>query len=120
METGELIRSFRAPRVGDVLEKSGRTTGTTRAVVINERRPADGLPTAFILGRLPGESDPISCEGDSGAIWYDPETREGVGLHHGGETDDGIAVAVSLVLIKSSWDFEPWNGEFIDNQDFGS
>jgi len=119
METGQVIKSFRAPRKGDVLEKSGRSTGTTRAVVVEERRPVGGIPSAFILERLPGEDGPISCEGDSGAIWYDPETGEGVGMLHGGEVEVGRAVGVSLTLIRSSWDIEPWNGTFIENQDLG-
>ena len=97
-----------------MLETSARTTGTTRARVIAVGRPADGRPNAFILERLSGDTQPISWAGDSGAVWYDPTTLEGVGLHHGGEPEEGKAVAVSLPLIKASWDLKPWNGEFLE------
>jgi hypothetical protein len=76
--------------------------------------PADGLPDTFILERLAGDTDPISCDGDSGSLWYDPDTFEGVGLHHGGPSEKGLAVAVSMMLIRSSWDIEPWNGELLE------
>ena len=116
MGTGKVIRSFREPVVGDILEKSARTTGTTRARVAAVERPAAELTNAFILERLSGDTEPISCDGDSGAVWYDPETLEGVGLHHGGEPEAGKTVAVSLILIKGSWNIEPWNGEFIGEE----
>ena len=110
-ETDVTIQSFREPKVDDILEKSGRSSGVTRAKVTDCYVPADGLPETLKLRRLDGETDPISCKGDSGAVWYDPITGEGVGLHHGGVEER--AVAVPLVTIKEAWDIEPWNGELL-------
>jgi hypothetical protein len=114
MESGQIVQTFREPRVGDILEKSGRTTGTTRARVTEVVRPANGLTNTFLLEQFDGDR-PISCKGDSGAIWYDPETGEGVGLHNGGVPEIGKAVAVPLTEIRDALGVEPWNGVFIDS-----
>ncbi len=93
-ETGNTIKALRAVRVGDILTKSGRTTGLTDALV-------DGIGTflqrshsqrkeisGFRLVPLDGQDREIveiSNSGDSGAVWFDNNTNEGIGLHIAGE-----------------------------------
>ena len=112
-ESGLVVEHFRAPLIGDELEKSGRTTGITRARVVDlaPTSPADIPKQAFRLEPLPGEIEPISSGGDSGAIWYDPVTKTGVGLHHGGEP--GFAIAVRLTILQTRWNIKPWNRHYI-------
>ena len=121
MGSGGIVQTFRAPRLNDLLTKSGRTTGTTHARVIEVATNVGRLKKVFILERLEGDDEPISCPGDSGAIWYDALTNEGVGLHHTGHVDDGTAVAVPLPYIVSAYErlhdepFHPWDGTFLDD-----
>jgi hypothetical protein len=96
----------------DVLVKSGMMTGVTRAVVkyVGEFRIPLGafdsrVMVGFVLKPLDGAVDPISDKGDSGAVWYDEETGEGVGLHIGGdaygpglEDDEAFACNLNEVL----------------------
>jgi hypothetical protein len=102
--SGVRIANFRLPIVGDVLEKSGRTTGITQGLV-DGLGHFDGVGFSMHLRPLAEDIDdiPISDGGDSGAVWYDPETRAGVGLHvRGAEHPTGqssFAIASSLVVI---------------------
>lgn len=95
-ETGAVIYSARNAQVGEVLEKSGRTTGVTRGKVdgygaykisysVGERT----IESFKIVSVIDGNPDnkEISSGGDSGSIWYDPETKAAVGLHFAGETN---------------------------------
>jgi hypothetical protein len=95
--TGVDIYGLRWPRLGDTLAKSGKATGITRARVtdIGNFYP---LPAAFKLTRIPGfpASYPVSAAGDSGAVWYDESTYEGVGLHVKGASDRSYAIATFL------------------------
>lgn len=83
LESGVTITKARMPQLGEVLEKSGRSTGITQALV-------DGIGQYFIddysdVGRIgidgfklvsiqDGNPDnrEISAKGDSGSCWYDP------------------------------------------------
>ena len=95
-ETGVILQSARNAQVGEVLEKSGRTTGVTKGKVTGfgsykisypvGEITIDGFIISSINDRNPGNEE-ISSGGDSGSIWYNPETKEGVGLHFAGETD---------------------------------
>lgn len=77
-DNGVQLQPPRAPRLGEVLRKSGRTTDVTDARV-------DGL------GHYPGVRDgiwlsgldqkPICDFGDSGAVWYAVTDNAAVGLH---------------------------------------
>jgi hypothetical protein len=87
------------PQIGMRLVKTGVTSGVTSAVV-------DGLDGSYEIDYTPfGDAvrwmdgirlvpDPeqvgeeISLEGDSGAVWIEPQKRLAVGLHFGGE--DGL------------------------------
>jgi endonuclease G len=94
-ETGVVLHSTRNAQVGEVLEKSGRTTGVTRGKVVGYgsykipysvgERTIDGFIISSVIAGNP-DNEEISSGGDSGAIWYNPETQEAVGLHFAGET----------------------------------
>jgi predicted chitinase len=95
-ETEVVISSARMPKLGEILEKSGRTTGVTRARVDGfgtysisysvGNRDIEGFKLVSIIDGNPNDEE-ISAGGDSGSVWYDPNTREGVGLHFAGEND---------------------------------
>lgn len=93
-ETNVFLKGVRNPTIGDILVKSGRTTGVTYGMIdgignyflnysVGEKR-IDGFK---IVPRKPGnpDNDEISSRGDSGSIWYDPNSYEAVGLHFAGE-----------------------------------
>jgi endonuclease G len=101
-EMGFSIKSFAAAKVGDVLHKSGRTTGVTHAEVsarslyfrnINKRRV--GIP-GFKLIPTDGGPREISMPGDSGAIWINQTTMKACGLHFGGEKPSNPNVEFAL------------------------
>jgi len=95
-QTGDKINAIRRPRLGDILTKSGRTSGVTEAIVdgigyyLKSRgrgQPRVAIPAFRLVPVDPANSAKveISMNGDSGSIWYDKTTREGVGLLFAGE-----------------------------------
>lgn len=83
--TDIVLSGTHVPRPGDILEKSGRTTGVTRARVDGFGSYAACFP-AILLVPEDGAGDlEISAEGDSGAVWYDPGTRKAVAIQCIGE-----------------------------------
>ena len=98
------------PQIGDILEKSGRTTGITHAKVQGVGHTYDGVGEAFYL--VPVKKNihniEVSWKGDSGAIWYDPNTMEVVGLHVKGEKNPNpfneYAVASCLTAVMEELD----------------
>jgi len=94
------VAGLRYPRLDDVLEKSGRSTGVSRGRIDGMAPTFAGLRFVFRLVPLPGDAGPLCDFGDSGAVWYDPVTGEAIGLHcKGGDTPDRInayAIATSL------------------------
>ena len=68
------------PHHGQVLTKSGASTGVTTAIV-DGIGAFEGLEDAFILLPVEGGPEVISKAGDSGAVWYDAQTGAAVGLH---------------------------------------
>jgi len=95
-ETGVVLHSARNAQIGEVLEKSGRTTGVTRGKVTGfgsykiSYSVGDEKIHGFIISSVIDgnpDNEEISSGGDSGSIWYNPETKEAVGLHFAGETD---------------------------------
>jgi endonuclease G len=117
--SGRSITGVRQPRVGDILEKSGRTTSVTQALVTGVGT-FPGVSHGFSLTTLPTETEDIeiSHDGDSGAIWYDPETGEGVGMLVQGEDIQNPfkewAIASSLVEVLESLHAELWDGTDLD------
>jgi endonuclease G len=96
LETGVRVTAVRRVRVGDVVTKSGRTTGVTRGLVegIGQYTLTYSVGTRTIAGfKVVAEEDgnpndlEISSGGDSGSLWYGVEDGVGVGLHFAGETD---------------------------------
>ena len=81
------LHGTRPPRIGDILEKSGRTTGITCAKVIDVGAYR-GCKPGFELVPVDDSANEISMGGDSGSIWYDPETCEAIGVHCRGDGDD--------------------------------
>lgn len=94
--TNVTLTGLRIPQKGDILVKSGRSTGVTYGRVDGKGRykieyaigevEIDGFR---LVPRKQGNPDneEISSGGDSGSCWYDPSTNEGVGLHFAGETN---------------------------------
>lgn len=81
-----------------ILEKSGRTTDVTQGIVRSIGQFGLAKPVIFI--RKPDNfSGKISAPGDSGAIWYDAETHEAIGLHRGSDPSSGDAVATPIAPI---------------------
>ena len=81
-ETGKVLLGPEYPILGSILEKSGKGSCVTHAIV-------DGVGIYPGVGpglRLrpivdDGSYGPISDFGDSGAIWYEPDTRLAIGMH---------------------------------------
>jgi hypothetical protein len=117
-QTQVKIRAARMPRVGETLEKVGARTGVTHAKVGGKGRykvPYQGVGRRAIDGfvlvptrRGNPRNEEITEPGDSGAIWYDPRTQEGVGLHFAGETNrrptDEHALACFLPSVLEELD----------------
>ena len=101
----QIIAGVREPALGDILEKSGRTTAITRGRVEGVGNTYDGVGNAFFLvPETPNTGNlELTWKGDSGAIWYDPATMKAVGLHVKGEADPNpaneYAVASSLTAV---------------------
>jgi endonuclease G len=97
LETDVRITKVRQVQIGDIVAKSGRTTGVTRGLVEGIGQYTLTYPTAgthTIAGfKVVAEEDgnpqdlEISAGGDSGALWFAISDHHGVGLHFAGETD---------------------------------
>lgn len=127
-------------KLGDLVEKSGRGSGVTRALVDGiglYRMTLAGFGPRWISGfrlvpRNASRSEEISRPGDSGAVWYRVNgSTQGVGLHIDGETPRGngirqpeyaIACHLTKVLdrldVSMSWPREkaPAPGPVLTNQ----
>jgi len=94
-ETNAFLKAVSDPSIGDVLVKSGRTTGVTYGKVdgvgtyyITYSVGTKGIEGFKLVAQKPGNPDneEISSGGDSGSIWYDPSSFSAIGLHFAGET----------------------------------
>ncbi len=83
----ERLRGTRWPRLGDILKKSGRSTGITCAKVCALSKHYQNCTPGFELKPVDDRTNEISMGGDSGSIWYDPETYEAIGVHCCGDAD---------------------------------
>lgn len=99
------VRTARRAGLGDTVAKSGRTTGVTTGVVdgMGRYRITYSVGTHEIEGfliRATADGNPdnieISGAGDSGSLWYDPATQEGLGLHFAGESDPAPSAEYAL------------------------
>ncbi len=99
--THQTSTTSRESRLGEVLEKAGRTTGVTRARVDGEGRyrvhyevrpgviePRD-VEGFKLVPETPGNpaNQELSAPGDSGAVWISPGDGAAVGLHFAGEAN---------------------------------
>lgn len=82
LETGFVLESYRDPKVGDILEKSGARTGVTRGRVVEVN--GSNVTLKPVREGNPNNEE-IGDGGDSGANWYYPGTSVGALLHHSGE-----------------------------------
>lgn len=88
------------PQIDDVVEKVGRSTGVTRARVQGIGTFNGVFPAVQLRPLLGGVGTVISEPGDSGAVWYRPETGAAVGLHVAGGISDGNTYAVAAVVTE--------------------
>ena len=87
------------PRIGDVLEKSGRSTQLTQGEVSHIGTFDHVYPVMWLV--LPaGASPPISEKGDSGSMWYDTTTFAAKGLHIGIDSRASRPTAVATVAVE--------------------
>ncbi|HEY5598877.1 MAG TPA: hypothetical protein VIK47_08750 [Kiloniellales bacterium] len=102
---GVTVRTARRAGLGDTVAKSGRTTGVTTGVVdgMGRYRITYAVGTHEIEGfiiRATADGNPdnieISGAGDSGSLWYDPQSHAGLGLHFAGESDPAPAAEYAL------------------------
>jgi len=93
-ETNNTITNTRLVQLGDRLMKSGRTTGVREALVdgIGYYYKNYSFTRQMIKGfrltpvdPLNVNNDEISDMGDSGAIWFDADSNDGLGLLFAGE-----------------------------------
>jgi hypothetical protein len=96
LETDVRITKVRDVQVGDIVAKSGRTTGVTRGLVegTGQYTITYSVGTRTIAGfKIVAEEDgnpnhlEISSGGDSGSLWFAISDNHGVGLHFAGESD---------------------------------
>lgn len=107
-ESDALIKSARLPKEGDLVEKSGARTGITRGKIVKVNGSHIEIRTLEIDNP---ENIEISQGGDSGSIWYDPITMEGLVLHNAGEhknadnPESEFAKGYSLIQVMKKLDF---------------
>ena len=101
-ESASRVTGVRYPKLGDVLAKSACSTGETRGLIDGIGTHL-GLQSSFRLVPDADADQPVSLRGDSGAVWYDPQSGEGVGLHSKGpihaDAAGGFAVASFLAFV---------------------
>ncbi len=117
--TFDFLKGTRDPKLGEVLVKSGRTTGQTAGRVdgegtyfiryevspgVHKRIGVSGFKLVSRQPDNPGDEE-ISSGGDSGSLWYHQSSGMAVGLHFAGETDPNPrqehAIACNLTKVMS-------------------
>jgi hypothetical protein len=103
-ESDVLVVAARYPVLGEVLEKSGRSSGVTRARV-DGIGSYDGVAYSFRLVPVsPSPTAPLITEdGDSGAVWYGVEDEKAVGVHcrRGPSPNPVLQYGVASSIVKS-------------------
>ncbi len=98
--SGVTLTAPREPRLGEVLEKCGRSTQVTRGI-IDGIGHFMGVRDSFRLVGL--TDDPIVDSGDSGSVWYDPVSGAAIGLHCKGPNvptpSQNFAIASRLTVV---------------------
>jgi hypothetical protein len=105
-ESNIIITSARIPKEGDIVEKSGTRTGITKGKIVDVN--GNRVKIKPIVEGNPNNQE-ISDGGDSGCLWYDPNTMEGLVLHNSGETDNNpnseFAKGYSLIAVMERLNF---------------
>lgn len=94
----DVFSGARLSKLGETLEKSGRTTAQTKGrvdgegVYFLEYQTQPGVferhgISGFKIVHEPGGAGELSSGGDSGSVWYNATSKEAVGLHFAGEVD---------------------------------
>lgn len=83
--TDVTLTGVRLPQPGDIVEKSGSRTEVTRGKI--QRLSGNRAWLVPVDGDRPGSPD-ISKSGDSGSVWYYPETGEAAVLHTYGDPEN--------------------------------
>lgn len=103
--SGVLVQPGRYPVLGELLEKSGRSSGVTRAR-IDGIGSYDGVAYSFrLVPPLPSPAAPLITEdGDSGAVWYGVQDLRGVGVHcrRGPNPNPLVQYGVASSILKSA------------------
>lgn len=99
------ISGVRRPSVGMILEKTGRTTGTTYGRVtgiLGTQIMTYGWMDRVIrdvMTMVPHDGGNVSRGGDSGSWWIDTDSRAVVGLHFGGSDYPDRALALDMIEV---------------------
>jgi hypothetical protein len=105
-ESNVTITTARIPQESDIVEKSGTRTGVTRGKIVDVN--GHRVKIKPIEEGNPNNQE-ISDGGDSGCLWYDPNTMEGLVLHNSGETDNNpnseFAKGYSLIAVMERLNF---------------
>lgn len=105
-DSNVVIKTARLPKKGDIVEKSGVKTGTTRGKIVEI---IGSRVTIKPLEEGNPNNQEISDGGDSGCLWYDPNTNEGLVLHNSGEKDshpsNEFAKGYSLLTVMERLNF---------------
>jgi hypothetical protein len=96
--SGVRITTPVVPSIDDVLEKSGRSSGLTRARVQGIGTFEGVFPAIQLRPLLGGIGSVISEPGDSGAVWYRADTGAAVGLLVAGGVSDDNTYSIAAVL----------------------
>jgi len=93
------------PKLHDVVEKSGRSTGVTRGEVRGIGF-IGGIFPAMRVALRPQDDAPISERGDSGSIWYDAATSAAKGLHVAADLDASPPAAIASLAFEVTKKFK--------------
>jgi endonuclease G len=131
LELDTTVARIGRPEIGDLVVKSGRTTGVTFATVTRVealfKMPYEGVGERAISGfelepapTHPAPENEISKGGDSGSVWMAVDPKTGrvtdtmLGLHFGGEADGSegeFALACYAQSVFQKLEVEPFGAE---------
>jgi hypothetical protein len=102
--TKTTLTNAKLPTSKMILKKSGKETGVTEGIVTSDIgvykiQNSDYAVNGFLVSPN-SDRGPITIAGDSGSVWFDESTSEGVGLHIG-ISQDGKALACLLTDVLS-------------------
>lgn len=107
------VRGVGNPKLGMVVEKSGRGSAVTRGIITGISGQSvlryDGLERTIkhIVHIAPmNAGTEVSAPGDSGAWWIEETTRRVIGLHFAGANDPEYALAISMPEVLSALNVE--------------